>query len=101
MEIKDLLSCYIDRDTNIMEVSFRLNEDNEDLIRVDNIDFDLAKSYGYTITNEDYGFLDSELIENGFGGKEKDNELDNNELINFLNEYYTLNPNNIPDSQIY
>jgi len=101
MDIKELISYYIDKDTNILEVSFRLHSDTDDYVRNDSIDFDIAKKYGYSIVTENYAFLDTESIEDGFDRKEKDAALDENELMNFLNEYYTINSELMPDTQLY
>lgn len=101
MDVKEVLSCYVDQDTNVIELSFRLSDDNEDIIRTDNIDFDLTKEYGYQITPENLNFLDYEAIQEGGDEDDKINDLDYNELINFLTEYYTLNPNSLPESQLF
>jgi len=99
MEVKEVLSYYIDQETNILEVSFRLFEDADDMIRTDNIDFDLTKEYGYKVTIENFDFLDSDayLIEDVMSN----NETDYNELLNFLTEYYTINEGSLPDAQLF
>lgn len=99
MEVKEVLSYYIDQETNILEVSFRLFEDSEDVIRTDNIDFDLTKEYGYKVTIENFDFLDSDnyLSENIINN----NETDYNELLNFLTEYYTINEGALPETQLF
>lgn len=101
MEVKEVLNTYIDPDTNILEVSFRLSDDSDDIIRTDNIDFDLTKEYGYDVIPDDFGFLDSELIEDGMDNVEETLNIDQNELINFLTEFYTTNPGSLPKEQIF
>jgi hypothetical protein len=59
MEIKEIISYYLNGDTNIIEVSFRTIEDEETI------------------------------------------ELDEDELIVFLNEYYLINPSQLPKSEFY
>lgn len=101
MDVKEVLSCYVDQDTNVIELSFRLSDDNEDNIRTDNIDFDLTKEYGYQITPENLNFLDYDSIQEGDDEDNKLSDLDYNELINFLTEYYTLNPESLPEAQLF
>jgi hypothetical protein len=100
MEIKEIITYNLNIDTNILEVSFRTIEDNEDTQRTDHIDYTLTNEYGYELETESFDFFDDELedetiIKNG------DVELDGDELISFLNEYYLINPKLLPKSQLY
>jgi hypothetical protein len=49
MEIKDLTTFFVDKEANIIDVTFRLIGDSDDVIRQDQIDFDLTEEYGYSI----------------------------------------------------
>lgn len=99
MEIKELITFFVDKEVNILDVTFRLIEDSEDIIRQCQIDYDLAEDYGYSLTNsnlyfpDNEGDLDLEDID--------ENEVDKNELINFLTEYFTVNPDQLPKTQNY
>ena len=42
MEIKELITFFVDKEVNILDVTFRLIEDSEDTIRQCQIDYDLA-----------------------------------------------------------
>jgi hypothetical protein len=100
MEIKEIITYNLNIDTNILEVSFRTIEDNEDTQRTDHIDYTLTNEYGYELETESFDFFNDELddetiIKNG------DVELDGDELISFLNEYYLINPKLLPKSQLY
>lgn len=100
MEIKEIITYNLNIDTNILEVSFRTIEDNEDTQRTDHIDYTLTNEYGYELEIESFDFFDDEsdddtIIKNG------DVELDGDELISFLNEYYLINPKLLPKSQLY
>ena len=82
-----------------MEVSFRTMDDNDDVIRIDNINYNISKEYGYELMSESFDFFDDE-----FEDEDVDNEkfeLDEDELISFLNEYYEVNPNNLPSAEVY
>jgi hypothetical protein len=99
-EVSEIISYYLNNDTNILEVSFRTSDDPDDVVRIDNIDFSLTEEYGFEIVQDEYEFfnedeeedVDAELLEV---------ELDNDDLITFLNEYYLSNPESLPDAQIF
>ncbi len=102
MEIKEILNYYLNKDNNLLEVSFRTIEDSEDLVRVDNIDYSFVEEYGYELESESFDFFGAQEEDDEFINEEdSDTELDETELLNFLNEYYTVNPNSLPSSQPY
>ncbi len=99
MEIKELITFFVDKEVNILDVTFRLIDDLDDTIRQCQIDYDLAEEYGYSLTNSYLYFPDNE---NDLDMEEFDeNEVDKNELINFLTEYFTINPDQLPKMQNY
>jgi hypothetical protein len=100
MEIVDLISYYIYEDTKRMEVSFRLNTDSEDEMRSDVINLDESKEYGYTIIEENLDFFDlSDYEEDEFDDIEDFQSIDEDTLIQFLNEYYIVNPDKLPKTE--
>jgi len=99
MEIKEIVSYYLNSDLNILEVSFRTIEDDDELLRTDNIDYGIVTEYGFELESEYFDFFEDE-IEKDLDDKSKI-ELDEDELISFLNEYYTVNPNILPKSELY
>ena len=100
MEIVDILSYYIYEDTKRMEVSFRLNTDSEDEMRSDVINLDESKEYGYTIIEENLDFFDlSDYEEDEFDDIEDFQSIDEDTLIQFLNEYYIVNPDKLPKTE--
>jgi hypothetical protein len=102
MEIKEVLNYYLNKDNNLLEVSFRTIEDSEELVRVDNIDYSFVEEYGYELESESFDFFGAQEEDDEFINEEdSDLELDETELLNFLNEYYTVNPNSLPSSQPY
>lgn len=97
MEIVDLISYYIYEDTKRMEISFRLNIDSEDEMRSDIINLDESKEYGYNIIEESLDFFDlSDYEEDEFDDIEDFQNVDEDILIQFLNEYYIVNPDKLP-----
>jgi hypothetical protein len=101
MEIKEIISYYLNGDTNIIEVSFRTIEDEEDVLRNDTIDYTIVEEYGFDLVTESFDFFgdDDEFEEDIF--EQEKIELDEDELIIFLNEYYMINPNQLPKSEFY
>lgn len=101
MEIKEIISYYLNSDTNIIEVSFRTIDDEEDVLRNDTIDNSVVEEYGFDLVMESFDFFedDDEFGENVF--EQEKIELDEDELIVFLNEYYMINPSQLPKSEFY
>lgn len=95
MEIVDLLSYYIYEDTKRVEVSFRLDTDSEDEMRSDVINLDESKEYGYEIIEDSLDFFDLS-DEEDFEDQEDFQSVDEDILIQFLNEYYIVNPDKLP-----
>jgi hypothetical protein len=93
------VSYFVNSDSNILEVSFRTIDDNDDVLRSDNIDYSLVSDYGFELETISFDFLDEELLEDD--DEDPEIELDEDELISFLNEYYTVNPDAIPKSEFY
>ena len=99
MEIKEIVSYFLNSESNILEVSFRTIEDDDEELRVDNIDYNVVSEYGFELETESFNFFDEEYEDDLL--TEEKIELDEDELISFLNEYYTVNPNSIPEAEIY
>jgi hypothetical protein len=101
MEIKEIISYYLNGDTNIIEVSFRTIEDEDDVLRNDTIDYTIVEEYGFDLVTESFDFFgdDDDFEENVF--EQETIELDEDELIVFLNEYYLINPSQLPKSEFY
>ena len=98
MEIKEIISYFLNTDSNILEVTFRTIDDNEDVLRNDQIDYTLAEEYGYELETESFDFFEDD-DEDELTTDET--ELDEDILISFLNEYYTINSKSIPKSEFY
>lgn len=99
MEIKEIITYFLNVDSNILEVSFRTIEDNDEVLRADNIDFSVTEDYGFHLVTESFDFFDDEFEEDEVTQEKV--ELDEEELIIFLNEYYTVNPHSLPEPDFY
>jgi len=95
MEIIELFSFDINNETKIIEVEFRFNEDSEDEFRSDIIELEEINHFGYDLFNDSQPSLDDEFFEYN------DENLDQNELKSFLNEYYIIYPDRIPKKSFY
>lgn len=91
MEIQELISLYLFEDTKRIEISFRLSSDSEDEVRNDIIDLNDAEDFGYNLIDETNEF---------FGYDDEFQSIDEDQLISFLNEYYIVNPDKLPKSEI-
>ena len=99
MEIKEIVSYYFNNETNLVDVSFRTIEDEEDVVRIDTIDYSVIESYGFDLITESFDFFDDDLEDDLF--EETKIELDEDILTSFLNEYYIVNPDSIPGPEFY
>lgn len=100
MEIKEIVSYFLNSDSNILDVSFRTIEDDEEVMRTDSIDYSIVEDYGFDLVTESFDFFDDDFEDDEILPMDKV-ELDEDELITFLNEYYTINPESLPKSEFY
>jgi hypothetical protein len=99
MEIRELVSYYLYEDTKRIEVEFRLTLDSEDEVRNDIINLDEAEDFGYNLIEDNKDFFqfdDEDEVEDFDDFIDIDEDL----LINFLNEYYVINPDKLPKTEI-
>jgi hypothetical protein len=102
MEIQELVYFYILEESRTIEVSFRLTTDGEDELRTDFIELSEAEDFGYNIITEDLDFM------NDYMDDEDDMEedwsdvlnIDEDNLISFLNEFYIINPDKLPKAEL-
>jgi hypothetical protein len=99
MEIRELVSYYLYEDTKRIEVEFRLTLDSEDEVRNDIINLEEAEDFGYNILedNKDFFQYDDEDEDDEF---DDFIDIDEDSLISFLNEYYVINPDKLPKTEI-
>lgn len=101
MEIKELESFYINESSQTLDVTFRLLKDNDDEIRTDQIDLTETKTFGYDFSNDEMDDLWDDDDEDYFDTKYEDLEMDEEEITLFLNEYYLIYPDRLPEPQMF
>jgi hypothetical protein len=97
MEIRELVSYYVYEDTKRIEVTFKLTLDSEDEVRNDIINLEEAEEFGYKLINDNNDFFQFDDEEEDF---DDFIDMDEDLLINFLNEYYIVNPTKLPKTEI-
>jgi hypothetical protein len=100
MEIKEIVSYYVDTENEVLEVYFRTTDDDEDSIRTDEIDLNETKDFAYSLDfkTSDFEMLDEEIEDNVY---ESDIVIEPDQIISFLNEYYTVFPVRLPKSELF
>ena len=101
MEIKELESFYINETSQTLDVTFRLLKDNDDEIRTDQIDLGESKTFGYNFLKDNTDDLWDDDDEDYFDTSGEEFEMDEEEIISFLNEYYLIYQDRLPDTQLY
>jgi hypothetical protein len=110
MEIKELISYYINETSKTLDVTFRLTTDGDDEIRTDQIQLDEVESFGYDFDNFTENTLiemyneddeDSDDLFGNFFDDYSDTESEEDEIKSFLNEYYLIYPNKLPNSEFF
>jgi hypothetical protein len=61
MEIKEIVSYFLNSDSNILDVSFRTIEDDDDVLRTDNIDYSIVGDYGFELQTESFDFFNDDF----------------------------------------
>jgi len=100
MEIKDLVSFYIDDTSNLLEVTFRTIDDDEDQIRQDTISLNEITEFGYDFLSDNINESDEDYddIDDLYKGI---NYIEDDDVISFLNEYYMVNPKKLPKPELF
>jgi hypothetical protein len=96
MEVVDIISHYIDKTQNLINVEFRLLEDDDDMIREDIIEYSYFEEFGFD-NSKDFNIFDEILDEEDEWGSDDYDYIENEDsIITFLNEYYVVYPKKLP-----
>ncbi len=97
MEVVEILSHYIDKSQNLINVEFRIIGD-DDVIREDLIEYTFFEEFGFD-DKKDFKIFEEVIEEDEWDDDEVDYIEDEDSLISFLNEYYIVYPKKLPKTQ--
>lgn len=98
MEVKELVDVFVHE--NLIEVHFRMTNDDEDVIRVDEFELGVFDDYGYLVLNEEQTLFEYDDENDSFDLDFLDAEVNEQELISFMNEYYIVT-GNLPKPEFF
>jgi hypothetical protein len=101
MDIKELVSFYVNDFTETLDVSFRIEGDDEDVIREDQIELTEVDVFGYDFSKKPTIEFYDEDEEDEFEFEEDNEDIDEFQVISFLNEYYSIYDNKLPEATFF
>ena len=108
MEIKEIVNHYVNFTNDILEVSFRTIDDDDNELRNAEIPVVEIIAFGYDFIKNDSTLL--EMFEDEEDGDDeffdeyslnKNESLDVYDLMSFLNEYYLVYPDQLPKKELF
>ena len=98
MEIIEIISHYIDKTQNLINVEFKVLGDDDEVIREDVIEYTFFEEFGYDVT-KDFDIFESITEEIDEWEDDYDYITNEYDLLSFLNEYYIVYPKKLPKQQ--
>jgi hypothetical protein len=103
MEIREIIETTVKQP--IIEVKFRLDTDSDEVMRTVEFQITEIEEYGYTILTEDFDLFDIDEWDDDDDFEYSDDELDDfnideEELISFMNEYFLIN-DHVPPAELF
>ena len=102
MEVREIIETTIKEP--IIEVKFRLATDSDEVMRTVEFQLDEIEEYGYNVLTEDFDLfdIDDDWEDEDFDYMENEDELnvDEDELISFMNEYFLIN-DHVPPAELF
>ena len=95
MEVVEVISHYVDKTQNLINVEFKLLGDDDDMIREDIIEYSYFEEFGFD-NSKDFNIFDDILDEEDEWGDDEYDYINEENLISFLNEYYIVYPKKLP-----
>lgn len=96
MEVIEIISHYIDKNTNLISVEFRTSVDDDDVVREDMIEYSYYEEFGYDEKSVFDLFEDLDDLDDEWEDEEYDYINNEDDIISFLNEYYIVYPKKLP-----
>ena len=102
MEIVEVITFHLNNLEEVLEVTFRTNDDSEEMCRETKIPFIDISDFGYKFHND----IPEELFEDDddeYYDDFEDDDLfvDENDILSFLNEYFVLFIDKLPKAEIF
>jgi hypothetical protein len=98
MQIRELITFYVNNFEQVLEVTFRTDMDSEEVCRDSKISFSLLSDFGYDFHEKNnFDVFDEFDIYN----EDDILSLNEEEIISFLEEYYSSYPNKLPKPELY
>ena len=102
MEVREIIETTIKEP--IIEVKFRLATESDEVMRTVEFQLDEIEEYGYNVLTEDFDLfdIDDDWEDEDFDYMEDENKLnvDEDELISFMNEYFLIN-DHVPRAELF
>jgi hypothetical protein len=102
MEVREIIETTIKEP--IIEVKFRLDTDSDEVMRTVEFQLDEIEEYGYNVLTEDFDLfdIDDDWEDENFDYMDDEDELnvDEEELISFMNEYFLIN-DHVPPAELF
>ena len=97
MEVVEIISHYIDKTQNLINVEFRVIGDDDDVVREDFIEYTFFEEFGFD-EKKDFKIFE-EVLEDDEWLDDVDYIQDEDSLMSFLNEYYVVYPKKLPKAE--
>lgn len=103
MEIVEVITFHLNNLEEVLEVTFRTNNDSEEMCRETKIPFIDISDFGYKFHND----IPEELFEDDDDDEYYDDFEDDdlfvneNDILSFLNEYFVLFIDKLPKAEIF
>jgi len=105
MEVREIIETTVKEP--IIEIKFRLATDSDEVMRSVEFQLDEIEEYGYNILTEDFDLFDINDWENDefdylddYDDDDDELNIDEEELIAFMNEYFLIN-NRVPPAELF
>jgi len=101
MEVVEIISSFVNKDNNILRVEFQMMGDEG--FRTDTIEFEYFEEFGFSESTvvDVFDNIDDDEEDDWGWDDEDENEVyvDDETMISFLNEYYVVFPDRIPNEE--
>jgi len=101
MEVREIISFFYNPQRNTLTVKFRFLDDTEDEVREDIFDVEESLSYGYNIITESFDLFSDMYEDDEFESEDLENEVDEHQLMMFMQELYTVEPERVPTKNLF